>query len=91
MLGKRERWPWLLQAMAAVTDAIDTSDLQFGAISSFAILACWVEVGPLAYFWRNSFPLTSAALGDHKLMLEARRDAWWDANKIGMSPHCAAG
>lgn len=24
--------------------------------------------------------------GDHKLMLEARRGAWWDANKIGMSP-----
>jgi predicted GH43/DUF377 family glycosyl hydrolase len=24
--------------------------------------------------------------GDHKLMLEARRGAWWDANKIGLSP-----
>src|ERR1700730_6836575 len=24
--------------------------------------------------------------GSHKLMLEARRGAWWDANKIGMSP-----
>lgn len=24
--------------------------------------------------------------GNHKLMLEARRGAWWDANKIGMSP-----
>jgi predicted GH43/DUF377 family glycosyl hydrolase len=24
--------------------------------------------------------------GVHKMMLEARRGAWWDANKIGMSP-----
>lgn len=24
--------------------------------------------------------------GTHKLMLEARRGAWWDANKIGLSP-----
>jgi predicted GH43/DUF377 family glycosyl hydrolase len=24
--------------------------------------------------------------GDHTLMLEARRGAWWDANKIGLSP-----
>jgi predicted GH43/DUF377 family glycosyl hydrolase len=24
--------------------------------------------------------------GNHKLMLEARRGAWWDANRIGLSP-----
>lgn len=24
--------------------------------------------------------------GEHKLMLEARRGGWWDANKIGLSP-----
>jgi predicted GH43/DUF377 family glycosyl hydrolase len=24
--------------------------------------------------------------GDHRVMLEARRGAWWDANKIGLSP-----
>lgn len=24
--------------------------------------------------------------GDHRLMMEARRGAWWDANKIGLSP-----
>jgi predicted GH43/DUF377 family glycosyl hydrolase len=24
--------------------------------------------------------------GDHRLILEARRGAWWDANKIGLSP-----
>lgn len=24
--------------------------------------------------------------GGHKLMLEARRGAWWDANKVGLSP-----
>jgi predicted GH43/DUF377 family glycosyl hydrolase len=25
--------------------------------------------------------------GDHEVALEARRGAWWDANKIGLSPH----
>jgi predicted GH43/DUF377 family glycosyl hydrolase len=24
--------------------------------------------------------------GDHRIMMEARRGAWWDANKIGLSP-----
>lgn len=24
--------------------------------------------------------------GSHKLMMEARRGSWWDANKIGLSP-----
>jgi predicted GH43/DUF377 family glycosyl hydrolase len=24
--------------------------------------------------------------GDHRLMMEARRGGWWDANKIGLSP-----
>lgn len=24
--------------------------------------------------------------GDHQLLIEARKDAWWDANKIGLSP-----
>jgi predicted GH43/DUF377 family glycosyl hydrolase len=27
-----------------------------------------------------------AALGQPRLVLEARRGAWWDANKIGLSP-----
>ncbi len=35
----------------------------------------WVSYSPDLRHW-----------GSHKLMLEARRGAWWDANKIGMSP-----
>ena len=35
----------------------------------------WISYSPDLRHW-----------GAHKLMLEARRGAWWDANKIGMSP-----
>ena len=35
----------------------------------------WVSYSPDLHHW-----------GDHTLMLEARRGAWWDANKIGLSP-----
>jgi predicted GH43/DUF377 family glycosyl hydrolase len=35
----------------------------------------WISYSPDLRHW-----------GTHKLMLEARRGAWWDANKIGMSP-----
>ena len=35
----------------------------------------WISYSPDLRHW-----------GGHKLMLEARRGAWWDANKIGMSP-----
>lgn len=35
----------------------------------------WVSYSPDLRHW-----------GSHKLMLEARRGAWWDANKIGLSP-----
>src|SRR5271156_681326 len=41
MLRKRGRWPRLLRAMAAVTDAIVPSALVLGTVSSFAILGCW--------------------------------------------------
>lgn len=34
----------------------------------------WISYSPDLKHW-----------GDHKLMLEARRGAWWDANKIGLS------
>ncbi len=38
-----------------------------------------------AHMWVSSSPdLTH--WGHHTLMLEARRGAWWDANKIGLSP-----
>jgi predicted GH43/DUF377 family glycosyl hydrolase len=35
----------------------------------------WISFSPDLRHW-----------GGHKLMLEARRGAWWDANRIGMSP-----
>jgi predicted GH43/DUF377 family glycosyl hydrolase len=35
----------------------------------------WLSYSPDLHHW-----------GNHKLMLEARRGAWWDANKIGLSP-----
>jgi len=35
----------------------------------------WISYSPDLRHW-----------GSHKLMLEARRGAWWDANQIGMSP-----
>jgi len=35
----------------------------------------WISYSPDLRHW-----------GRHRLMLEARRGAWWDANKIGLSP-----
>lgn len=35
----------------------------------------WISFSPDLRHW-----------GSHKLILEARRGAWWDANKIGLSP-----
>lgn len=35
----------------------------------------WISYSPDLRHW-----------GSHKLMMEARRGGWWDANKIGMSP-----
>ena len=35
----------------------------------------WISYSPDLYHW-----------GEHKLILEARRGAWWDARKIGLSP-----
>jgi predicted GH43/DUF377 family glycosyl hydrolase len=35
----------------------------------------WISYSPDLRHW-----------GSHRLILEARRGAWWDANKIGMSP-----
>jgi predicted GH43/DUF377 family glycosyl hydrolase len=39
---------------------------------------------PVAHMW-ISFSPDLKSWGNHKLMLEARRGAWWDANKIGLS------
>jgi predicted GH43/DUF377 family glycosyl hydrolase len=40
---------------------------------------------PRAHMW-ISYSLDLRHWGNHKLILEARRGAWWDANKIGLSP-----
>ncbi len=40
---------------------------------------------PRAHMWISYSP-DLRHWGDHKLMLVARRGAWWDANKIGLSP-----
>ena len=40
---------------------------------------------PRAHMWM-SFSPDLHHWGNHKLMLEARRGSWWDANKIGLSP-----
>lgn len=41
--------------------------------------------GGRAHMW-ISFSPDLRNWGGHKLMMEARRGAWWDANKIGLSP-----
>jgi predicted GH43/DUF377 family glycosyl hydrolase len=38
-----------------------------------------------AHMWTSYSP-DLRHWGNHRLMLEARRGAWWDANKIGLSP-----
>ena len=35
----------------------------------------WISYSPDLHHW-----------GSHKLMMDARRGSWWDANKIGLSP-----
>jgi len=40
---------------------------------------------PRAHIWMSYSP-DLRHWGSHKLMLEARRGGWWDANKIGLSP-----
>ncbi len=43
-------------------------------------------VGPMgAHIW-ISFSPDLRHWGSHRMILEARRGAWWDANKIGISP-----
>jgi predicted GH43/DUF377 family glycosyl hydrolase len=43
-------------------------------------------VGPIgAHIWISYSP-DMRHWGGHKLILEARRGGWWDANKIGLSP-----
>jgi predicted GH43/DUF377 family glycosyl hydrolase len=40
--------------------------------------------GPRAHMW-ISYSIDLSHWGGHKLMMEARKGAWWDANKIGLA------
>lgn len=60
------------------------------ALLPHRIDGCWALVhrpvsAPRAHIWISYSP-DLRHWGRHKLMLEARRGAWWDANKIGLSP-----
>lgn len=51
---------------------------------------CWALIhrplGPIgAHIWISYSP-DLRHWGSHKLILEARRGGWWDANKVGLSP-----
>jgi predicted GH43/DUF377 family glycosyl hydrolase len=60
------------------------------ALLPHRIDGCWALVhrpvsAPRAHIWISYSP-DLRHWGSHKLMMEARRGAWWDANKIGLSP-----
>jgi len=60
------------------------------ALLPHRINGCWALIhrpvsAPRAHVWISYSP-DLRYWGGHKLMLEARRGAWWDANKIGLSP-----
>jgi len=60
------------------------------ALLPYRINGCWALIhrpvsAPRAHVWISYSP-DLRYWGGHKLMLEARRGSWWDANKIGLSP-----
>ena len=60
------------------------------ALLPHRINGCWALIhrpvsAPRAHIWISYSP-DLRHWGSHKLMMEARRGAWWDANKIGLSP-----
>ena len=60
------------------------------ALLPYKIDGHWVLIhrpvsAPRAHMW-VSYSSDLRHWGSHKLMMEARRGAWWDANKIGLSP-----
>jgi predicted GH43/DUF377 family glycosyl hydrolase len=60
------------------------------ALLPHRINGCWALIhrpvsAPRAHIWISYSP-DLRHWGSHKLMLEARHGAWWDANKIGLSP-----
>jgi predicted GH43/DUF377 family glycosyl hydrolase len=61
-----------------------------GALLPRRINGQWVLIhrpvnAPGAHMWVSYSP-DLRSWGHHKLMLNARRGSWWDANKIGLSP-----
>ena len=44
-------------------------------VSTYLGAHIWISFSPDLRHW-----------GSHKMILQARRGAWWDANKIGLSP-----
>jgi predicted GH43/DUF377 family glycosyl hydrolase len=60
------------------------------ALLPYRIGGYWALVHrPVSYFGAHMWMSHSPDLrhwGSHRLMLEARRGGWWDANKIGLSP-----
>jgi predicted GH43/DUF377 family glycosyl hydrolase len=63
------------------------------ALFPHRIDGCWALIhrpaGYYGYYGAHMWLSYSPDLvhwGNHKMMLEARRGAWWDANKIGLSP-----
>ena len=51
----------------------------------YAMIHRSVSAGSGAHIWL-SFSPDLTHWGDHHILLPARRGAWWDANKIGLSP-----
>jgi predicted GH43/DUF377 family glycosyl hydrolase len=83
----------------ALTEDFHTFD-RYGVImppedKDAALLPCRVDghwalihrpvSAPRAHMW-ISYSSDLKHWGSHKLMMEARKGAWWDANKIGLSP-----
>jgi predicted GH43/DUF377 family glycosyl hydrolase len=61
-----------------------------GAMLPHRVNGLWAMIHrPIGYYGAHmwiSYSNDMRHWGDHRLMLEARRGAWWDANKIGLSP-----
>jgi beta-1,4-mannooligosaccharide/beta-1,4-mannosyl-N-acetylglucosamine phosphorylase len=54
--------------------------------NQYAMIHCPISAGSSgAHIWL-SFSPDLTHWGDHHVLLHARRGAWWDANKIGLSP-----
>ncbi len=63
----------------------DAALLPYRIGGQWALIHRPVSAPHRAHMW-ISFSPDLRSWGNHKLMLEARRGAWWDANKIGLSP-----